>query len=83
MQIPDTDSGTQTRHALHGHYPRAETADDFRHNLALVQERIAAACQRVGRDPATVRLLPVSKTIDGYTGSNTAPSAASSPSPST
>lgn len=36
--------------------------EDFRHNLAAVQARIAAACQRAGRDPATVRLLPVSKT---------------------
>jgi len=27
-----------------------------------VQARIEAACQRVGRDPASVRLLPVSKT---------------------
>ncbi len=27
-----------------------------------MQERIAAACQRAGRDPASVRLLPVSKT---------------------
>lgn len=61
---PDLDSGTQTRHAMHGQYPRAETVDDFRHNLALVNERIAAACQRAGRAPASVRLLPVSKTID-------------------
>jgi uncharacterized pyridoxal phosphate-containing UPF0001 family protein len=29
-----------------------------------VQRRIASACQRVGRDPASVRLLPVSKTFD-------------------
>ncbi|GAB2803616.1 YggS family pyridoxal phosphate-dependent enzyme [Comamonas piscis] len=36
--------------------------EDFRHNLAAVQARIAAACQRAGRDPATVRLLPLSKT---------------------
>ncbi|KRG67227.1 hypothetical protein ABB27_10190 [Stenotrophomonas terrae] len=62
--LPEPDSGTQTRHALHGQYPRAETVDDFRHNLALVHERINAACQRVGRDPTSVRLLPVSKTID-------------------
>lgn len=62
--LPEPDSGTQTRHALHGQYPRAETVGDFRHNLALVHERINAACQRVGRDPASVRLLPVSKTID-------------------
>lgn len=70
MQTPpldpgaDTGTGTQTRHALHGQYPRAKSVDDFRHNLTLVRERIAAACQRVGRDPASVRLLPVSKTMD-------------------
>jgi PLP dependent protein len=33
-------------------------------NLDRVHARIAAACARVGRDPATVRLLPVSKTVD-------------------
>jgi len=55
---------TPTRHDQHGRYPRAETADDFRHNLAAVQARIDAACRRAGRDPASVRLLPVSKTID-------------------
>lgn len=31
-------------------------------NLAGVQDRIAVACVRVGRDPGEVRLLPVSKT---------------------
>jgi PLP dependent protein len=31
-------------------------------NIAAVQRRIAAACGRTGRDPADVRLLPVSKT---------------------
>ena len=31
-------------------------------NLAAVQAKIAAACARAGRDPAEVRLLPVSKT---------------------
>jgi PLP dependent protein len=31
-------------------------------NVASVQARIDAACRRAGRDPATVRLLPVSKT---------------------
>ena len=55
MQTPRPDTapgstvGTQTRHALHGRYPRAESVDDFRHNLALVRERMAVACQRVGR----------------------------------
>lgn len=53
---------TLTRHDQHGRYPQAETVDDFRHNLATVQARMAAACRRAGRDPASVRLLPVSKT---------------------
>ena len=52
-----------TRHDQHGRYPKAESVSDFRHNLAAVQARIAAACQRVGRDAAGVRLLPVSKTV--------------------
>jgi pyridoxal phosphate enzyme (YggS family) len=33
----------------------------LRQNLALVQQRIAAACDRVGRDPADVRLVAVTK----------------------
>ncbi|MEO8653467.1 MAG: YggS family pyridoxal phosphate-dependent enzyme [Ramlibacter sp.] len=45
-------------------YPRAVTVADFAHNLAAVRERIAAACRISGRDPADVRLLAVSKTID-------------------
>ncbi|WP_241772739.1 YggS family pyridoxal phosphate-dependent enzyme [Stenotrophomonas pictorum] len=49
---------------MHGRYRTAETVEDFRHNLAAVQSRIAAACERAGRDVASVRLLPVSKTID-------------------
>lgn len=53
---------TQTGHDRHGLYPQAETVEDFQRNLAAVQARIAAACLRSGRDPATVRLLPVSKT---------------------
>ncbi|HET7267792.1 MAG TPA: YggS family pyridoxal phosphate-dependent enzyme [Oleiagrimonas sp.] len=36
--------------------------EDFRRNLAAVHARIDDACQRVGRDLAGVRLLPVSKT---------------------
>lgn len=59
MQHP---SETPTRHRQHGRYPEAVTVEDFRHNLAVVQMRIAAACRRAGRDPASVRLLPVSKT---------------------
>ncbi len=57
-------SETQTRHDQHGRYPKATSVADFERNLAAVQKRIASACARVGRDPASVRLLPVSKTID-------------------
>nr|WP_202943801.1 YggS family pyridoxal phosphate-dependent enzyme [Janthinobacterium sp. Marseille] len=46
----------------HGRYPAATTVEDFIRNLTAVQLRIAAACRCVGRDPAEVRLLPVSKT---------------------
>ncbi|WP_081677667.1 YggS family pyridoxal phosphate-dependent enzyme [Novilysobacter defluvii] len=58
---------TQDSPTLHGAgtaAERAATVEDFRHNLASVQERIAAACKSVGRDPSSVRLLPVSKTVD-------------------
>lgn len=58
MSVP---SDTQTSHDQHGRYPEATTVEDFRRNLAAVLERIEAACNRAGRDPATVRLLPVSK----------------------
>jgi pyridoxal phosphate enzyme (YggS family) len=44
-------------------YTTANTVEEFRQHLADVHARIAAACQRSGRDPATVRLLPVSKTV--------------------
>lgn len=57
-----TPSDIQTHHDRHGRYPEAVTVEDFRRNLAAVQARIDAACHRVGRDPARVRLLPVSKT---------------------
>jgi len=53
---------TLTRHNMHGRWPQVETVEEFRHNLGVVHARIASACQRVGRDPAAVRLLPVSKT---------------------
>ena len=58
----DTPLLTPTMHARHGHWPQAVSVDDFRRNLAAVHARMAAACQRVGRDPSGVRLLPVSKT---------------------
>lgn len=56
-------SPTPTRHDQHGAYPRAASIEDFRRNLAAVRTRIDAACGRVGRQPADVRLLPVSKTV--------------------
>jgi hypothetical protein len=61
---PDTVSSftTCTGHDQHGRYPQVLTLADFQHNLAVVQARMAAACQRAGRDAASVRLLPVSKT---------------------
>lgn len=59
---PSPQTQTQTQHDQHGRWPQAESVEDFRHNLAVVHARIAAACQRAGRDPASVRLLPVSKT---------------------
>jgi len=55
---------TRTRHDMHGAWPQARTVEDFRHNLALVRQHIDAACRRVGRKAAEVRLLPVSKTKD-------------------
>jgi pyridoxal phosphate enzyme (YggS family) len=36
--------------------------DQIADNLARVQEQIAAACARAGRDPASVKLIAVSKT---------------------
>lgn len=53
---------TQTHHDRHGLYPEANTIEAFQRNLAQVQARIEAACRRAGRDPGSVRLLPVSKT---------------------
>lgn len=44
-------------------FQTALSVEDFEHNLAAVRSRITAACARAGRDPAEVRLLPVSKTV--------------------
>lgn len=44
-------------------YPTALSIEDYRRNLTAVRARISAACFRSGRDPAEVRLLPVSKTV--------------------
>jgi pyridoxal phosphate enzyme (YggS family) len=38
-------------------------ADDILANVAMVEERIAGACQRAGRTRASVRLVAVSKTF--------------------
>lgn len=53
---------TQPLYDLHNRWPEAESVDDFQRNIALVYQRIESACKRVNRDPASVRLLPVSKT---------------------
>lgn len=38
----------------------------FRTNLASVEARIARACARAGRDRASVRLLPITKTVPAH-----------------
>ena len=38
---------TQTQHDQHG-WPRAESVEDFRRNLATVNQRIADAARRAG-----------------------------------
>ncbi|AOW15774.1 YggS family pyridoxal phosphate enzyme [Hydrogenophaga crassostreae] len=53
-----------TRHDQHGRYPKATSVNDFVHNLAMVRSRIESACLSVGRSASSVRLLPVSKTVD-------------------
>jgi len=40
-----------------------DPAAAFAANLTVVRERIAAACDRCGRSPTDVRLLPVTKTV--------------------
>lgn len=50
---------------MHGRWPQAESVEDFRHNVNVVNERIAKACQRSGRPADSVRLLPISKTRGG------------------
>ncbi len=63
----DAPQPTQPQHAQHGLHPKAESVADFQRHLAAVHARIAQACRRVGREPASVRLLPVSKTMDEAT----------------
>lgn len=48
--------------ARFGHDP----AEAFAMNLKAVQERIASACQRCGRNPDDVYLLPVTKTVPAH-----------------
>src|SRR5690606_16126272 len=43
-----------------------DPARAFAANLQDVQERIAAACLRSGRQPEDVRLLPVTKTVPAH-----------------
>lgn len=61
---PATDrAGFMTELHDESHYQSATTVEQFAARLAAVRARIAAACARVGRDPGSVRLLPVSKTV--------------------
>jgi len=44
--------------------PSAEQQlNDIKNNLAMINQKIADACAKAGRDPSTVRLLPVTKTV--------------------
>ncbi|SFP34218.1 hypothetical protein SAMN05216419_100163 [Nitrosomonas cryotolerans] len=36
---------------------------EIKNNIAKIQQNMAAACKRVGREPSSVRLLPVTKTV--------------------
>jgi len=44
----------------------SDPLSSFCSNLAAVEDRIARACARVGRDRASVRLLPVTKTVPAH-----------------
>ena len=46
------------------HYPKADSREALAANFADIKRRIDAACASAGRDPSSVRLLPVSKTVD-------------------
>lgn len=46
------------------HYAKAETIEELAANFAEIENRIRAACCRVGRPEESVRLLPVTKTVD-------------------
>lgn len=42
---------------------QANSIEDFKQNLASITKRIEVAARKAGRDPASIRLLPVSKTV--------------------
>jgi len=39
-------------------------ADEIKTNILNIRERIAAAATRAGRDPGTIQLMAVSKTVE-------------------
>ena len=45
-------------------YQKAETVEELSDNFADIEKRIQLACQRVHRDVDSVRLLPVTKTVE-------------------
>jgi pyridoxal phosphate enzyme (YggS family) len=49
---------------LEAETPQADKVLSVAQNVARVQERIRQAAQRVGRDPAAVRLVAAAKTVD-------------------
>lgn len=42
---------------------REQQLTEIKTNLATVKQRIVDTCERIGRDPSSVRLLPVTKTV--------------------
>lgn len=56
-------SMTQSLNSSNPAAAQANSIDDFKQNLASVRSRIDAAARKAGRDPASIRLLPVSKTV--------------------
>lgn len=44
----------------------SDPATTFRTNLSVLEERINAACERAGRSRASVRLLPITKTVPAH-----------------
>ncbi|MEZ0170706.1 YggS family pyridoxal phosphate-dependent enzyme [Microvirga sp. TS319] len=44
----------------------SDPLSSFRANLASVEKRIACACARAGRERASVRLLPITKTVPAH-----------------